>query len=99
MILIDLGSTHNFIDITITKKSKIIISKEDVVKVRVANGVQLVSEGKGKGIKVNIQGHFVTLHFFLLELVGCDMVLVVQWLQTLEIVSWNFRKLTMQFTL
>lgn len=34
----------------------------------------------------------------MLELAGCDMVLGVQWLQTLGTIPWNFKKLTMPFT-
>lgn len=48
-------------------------------------------------MQIKIQEKSFTMDFFLLELVGCDVVLGVQWLQTLGTISWNFKKLTMQF--
>lgn len=33
----------------------------------------------------------------MLVLAGCDVVLGVEWLQTLRTISWNFNELTMKF--
>ena len=37
------------------------------------------------------------MNFSLLELGGCDIVLGTQWLSTLGVISWNFKKLLMGF--
>lgn len=63
------------------------------------NGDQLINDGKGQGIKFNIQGFLFSMVLFVLELAGCDMVLGEQWLQTLGTISWNFKKLTMPLPL
>lgn len=44
-----------------------------------------------------MQGNQFTTNFFLLPLGGCDVVVGMQWLQTLGPVLWNFKKLTMSF--
>lgn len=83
VILIDSSSTHNFVDPTIAKRSKFLVCMKENVKVRVANGDQLLSEGKGQGVKVNIQGVIFSIDLFVLDLAGCDVVLGIQRLQTL----------------
>lgn len=93
VILIDTCSIHNFLDPAIVKGSEIPIYFEGKVKVRVANGDSLISEGKILGVRVNIYGFSFTLDLFALESIGCDMVLGVQWLQILGIISWNFKLL------
>lgn len=45
-ILIDTESTHNFLDLAILKKSNFLVDDIDKVKVRVANGDYIPSEGK-----------------------------------------------------
>lgn len=47
----------------------------------------------------DLLGNYFTLDLFVLELGRCDMVLGVQWLQSLVIVSWNFNKLSMDFSM
>jgi hypothetical protein len=46
IVLVDNGSTHNFLDSSVGKKLKVSISKEQRIKVKVANGEEVVSEGK-----------------------------------------------------
>lgn len=82
MILIDSNSTQNFLDCAITKNFRLHICLEEKVKVRVANGNQLLSEGKRMGIKVDIQGFSFTFDLFVLELASCEMVLRVQRLKS-----------------
>lgn len=54
VLMIDSGSTHNFIDWSVAKRSKFSIYLEESVKVRVGNGDQLVSEGKCGPICVRV---------------------------------------------
>lgn len=46
VVLIYSNNGHNFIDPSVAKRSKFPIYVEEMVKVRVANGYQLVCEGK-----------------------------------------------------
>lgn len=87
VVLIDSGSTHNFLDSGVAKKAKLPICAEKNVRVRVANGDHVVSEGLGRNVKVLMQGNFFTVNLFVMELVGCHMVLGIHWLQSLKTVT------------
>ena len=39
-----------------------------------------------------------TTDFLVLTLMGCDLVLGVHWLRELGLITWDFSKLTMEFT-
>ncbi|XP_041009343.1 uncharacterized protein LOC121253391 [Juglans microcarpa x Juglans regia] len=97
IILIDLGSTHNFLDPDVISRVPLPIVANDTVRVKVANGELVDSEGKVKGVHVGIQWAMFVLDMYVLVLVGCDMVLGVHWLQGLGPILWNFKELTMQF--
>lgn len=71
----DSGITHNFLDSSIAKRAKLPIYTGEKVTARVANGDQLTSEGVGKDVKILVQGNYFTVNLFVMELVGCDMVL------------------------
>ena len=47
--------------------------------------------------KVKLQGYTFVVDLYVLPLVGCDMVLGIQWLRTLGPILWDFLNLTMQF--
>ncbi|XP_042972766.1 uncharacterized protein LOC122304569 [Carya illinoinensis] len=97
-ILIDSGSTHNFIDPSLLSKLSLPVFTTDKVKVKIANGDQIQSEGSLKHVALVVQNLRFSVDLYLLVLVGCDIVLGVQWLQGLGSILWNFHNLTMQFT-
>jgi hypothetical protein len=41
---------------------------------------------------------FVT-EVYVIVLAGCDIILGIQWLVTLSFILWNYKDLTMEFTL
>jgi hypothetical protein len=51
--------------------------------VRVANGANILSEGKCNFVSLKMQGMIITANFYLLPLAGCD-VHGVEWLRTLS---------------
>lgn len=57
VILIDLGSTHNFLDRSIVKRAQLKAKKEDDIRVILANMVLLTIEGKSEELKIQIQGN------------------------------------------
>ncbi|XP_042983164.1 uncharacterized protein LOC122312586 [Carya illinoinensis] len=97
-ILIDTGSTHNFLDPAVVIKGQLPINQERRVRVRVASGEQLLSEGESVQTRFNIQGISFVDNMHVLVLAGCDMVLGIQWLRGLGSILWNFESLIMKFT-
>ncbi|KAF5466832.1 hypothetical protein F2P56_016722, partial [Juglans regia] len=96
-ILIDSGSTHNFLDPSLMSKLSLHVLTNDKVRVKVANGDQVQSEGRIKNVPMIIQDMKFSVDMYLLVLAGCDVVLGVQWLQGLGSILWNFHTLSMQF--
>ncbi|GJT17849.1 reverse transcriptase [Tanacetum coccineum] len=98
-ILVDSGSTHNFVDIRSAKRLGCKIRPTAPLLVSVANGEEIVSNYECKPFNWSIQGQNYSCDAMLLPLGGCEMVLGVQWLSTLGDINRNFRNLTMEFKL
>lgn len=75
VILIDSGSTHNFIDPTASKKAGISIHQNKAVEVMVANGDRLTGTGFCKEVSQLIQEIPIVTEFYLWKLEGCEIVL------------------------
>lgn len=96
-ILIDSGSTHNFLDPVLAKRTGQNIKHINPLTVVVADGTKVFSKAMVEGFKWNMQGAEFEANVRLLPLGGCDMVLGVQWLSTLGPVLWDFKDLRMEF--
>lgn len=96
-ILMDSGSTHNFLDIHTTKKLGCRMKSTCPLTVSVAGGTKMISQYMVKNFQWKIQGVLFTSDVMLLPLGGCELVLGVQWLSTLDTIKWNFKELTMKF--
>jgi len=99
VILIDSGSTHNFIDpssFTKVPLGEVILLH---LQVRVANGDIMSSSRKCNFVTLKVQGTTIITYFYLIPLGGCDVVLSIDWLLTLGPVIWDFSKLTLEYTL
>ena len=92
VILLNTGSTHNFMDETLAKGLKLQTNVESNFGVRVANGQVIRTIGECKEMKL-----YLKLTFNLLDLEGCGIVLGTQWLSTLGVISWDFKNLVMGF--
>ncbi|KAF8409204.1 hypothetical protein HHK36_005278 [Tetracentron sinense] len=99
MVLVDSGSTHNFMDPTVARKTNLTVIKGGRFEVTVANGDQLPCSGRCLNVEMVIQGVLISADFYLLGLGGCDVVLGAQWLQKLGPITWDFTNLTMDFNL
>lgn len=64
-----------------------------------ANGQIIHTKGVCEELKVQMQGNSLVTDFYILPLGGCDMVLGIQWLQSLGLIVCDFSALTMEFTL
>jgi hypothetical protein len=99
IVLIDSGSTHNFVDAKLAASLGIQPQPSDRITVQIANGQEVASPGRSREVEVKLQGVIFRTDLFILPLAGCDAVLGIQWLRTLGPILWDFSALTMQFTL
>lgn len=96
-ILIDSGSTHNFIDEQLAIKLHCQLTTVKPLKVTVANGNQLSCGQMCNNFSWMMQGVWFKADVLAIPLENYDMVLGVQWLSPLGDIIWNFANLTMQF--
>jgi len=97
-ILIDSGSTHNFLDLATAKKIGCSMKSTVPLQISVANGSKLTSSAICPGFQWLINGHEFQTDVMIVPLGSCEMILGVQWLSTLGPILWNFDKLEMQFS-
>ncbi|GJY48208.1 reverse transcriptase [Tanacetum coccineum] len=96
-ILMDTGSTHNFIAMAAARRMGCQLRRIVPLEVSIANGNQMVSEYMCKGFEWTIQGITYKADVMIIPLGSCDMVLEVQWLATIGDILWNFKKPTMEY--
>lgn len=97
-VLLDTGSTHNFIDMNSALKLDCRVEIITLMGVKVADGGQLVCDKIIKDFIWKMQGVEFQADVLLLPLSGSDMVLGIHWLSQLGPVVWDFAKLSMQST-
>lgn len=97
MVLIDSGSTHNFLSDKVAQSLRLPVVPTKPFSVHVANGERLRCQGQYEKVPVNLQGIPFSFTFYSLPLAGLDMVLGIQWLEMLGTVVCNWKNLTMDF--
>ena len=97
VVLIDSGSTHNFISDKVATLLHLPVVPTAPFNVRVANGQPLKCQGRFDNIHILLQGIPFSITFYSLPLTGLDLVLGVQWLEQLGYVVCDWKKMTMEF--
>ncbi|KAG7552546.1 Retrotransposon gag domain [Arabidopsis thaliana x Arabidopsis arenosa] len=98
-IIIDLDSTHNFMDPKVAEKLKCDLKPASMARVSVADGRMLRVDAKIDRFQWEFRGTQFQADLMVIPLRGCDMVLGVQWMETLGPITCDFKKLEMQFRL
>jgi hypothetical protein len=97
VLLVDSGSTHNFISSTTARKLGITPACTGKMEVLVANGEKLSSGGVCRGVTICLGEYQFTVDFYVLEIEGCEAVLGAVWLRTLGPILWDFSSMWMSF--
>ncbi|XP_021623868.1 uncharacterized protein LOC110623248 [Manihot esculenta] len=97
LILVDSGSTHNFVSVSKVDELQAEVDEKDGLRVNVANGKQLRSPGICKGAPIELGFTTFMVELFVLQLTGFDIVLGVNWLTTLGPILWDFNIMWMSF--
>jgi hypothetical protein len=96
-VLIDSGSTYNFINSKIAEELQLPIIPMGPFIVRVADGNRMKCQGRFEQVQVILQNIPFSLTLYSIPITGLDLVLGVQWLEQLGPVVCNWKKLTMDF--
>ena len=96
-ILVDSGSTHNFLTSSIASKLQSDLTSITPITVQAANGGKMSCESVCKGLKWKMQGVNFEADVFIMDLNNYDMVLGIQWLSLLGDILCNYKHLWMSF--
>lgn len=96
-VLIDSGSTHNFIQESVVNRCGYVIESLLAFKVFIGSGEYLVCKEVCRQVVISIQNTPVTEDLFVLSMSGANIVLGIQWLGKLGPVTRNHKELTMEF--
>lgn len=88
-ILVDSGSTHNFLNSKLATKMEIYPTKNGEFSVQVADGNKIKREELCENLPISVQRVQFHVSFFLLLVEGCDAVFGTQWLKRLGQIIWN----------
>ena len=81
IVLIDSGSTYNFISEKVANTLQLPMKPTEPFSVRVANGGSLTCQGRLKNVPIHLQGILFSLIIYALPLYGLDLLLGIQWLE------------------
>jgi hypothetical protein len=97
IILVDSGSTHNFIHRCIDQETHCYIHAVTNFQIMITNGGSMKCGGRCENVCLQIGDYHLKSHMFAIDMGGCDIVLGVDWLRTLGPIIMDFKALTMQF--
>jgi hypothetical protein len=89
VILINNGSTHNFISERLANGLPVVPTK--AFTVWIANSEKLKCQGRFKEVRVDLYGTHSSLTLYFVPLTGLDLVLGIQWLKMLGSVVCNWK--------
>nr|GMC63072.1 Aspartic peptidase [Ipomoea batatas] len=95
--LVDMSSTHNFINAMAATHLHLPITRRTGLQVAVANGEPLSSLGICEQVLLQAETFSFLANLFVIPLSGVELILGIKWLRTLEPVWWDFETLQMSF--
>ena len=98
IVLIDSGSTHNFIHCRVAKELNCFLYPTPECQVMIANGGTINCSGKCHNIKLSMGEYVLTSPMLSIPMGGVDVVLEFQWLQSLGTIAFNFQELFIRFS-
>jgi hypothetical protein len=95
IILVDSGSTHNFIHHCIAQETHCYIHAVNNFQIMIANSGSMKCGGRCEIVRLQIGDYHLKSHMFSIDMGGCDIVLGAYWLRTLGPILMDFKELTM----
>ncbi|GJW93030.1 ty3-gypsy retrotransposon protein [Tanacetum coccineum] len=98
-ILIDNGSTHNFVRPGVVERMHLPLQATKVFKVYIGSGESLLCESVCSQVTLHMQSLDMEVDLYVLPMQGPNVVLGIQWLQKLGKVTHDYAQQVMEFTL
>lgn len=95
--MVDYGSTHNVLDLEMAEEIGCLAQPITKQKVMVVNGDKLIYDSICNHFKWCMQGQWFEASVLLMPLKGCELILGMEWLNSLGMVKWDFPNLRMEF--
>jgi hypothetical protein len=99
IVLIDSSSAHNFIHYKLPKALNFFVYPAPEFQVMIADGGTINCSGKFNKINLTMGEYVVNIPMITIPMGGVDVVLGIQWLQSLGTISFNFQELFIKFSL
>eukprot|EP00253_Pinus_taeda_P029026 PITA_29026 len=90
VVLIDSGSTHNFIHQKVVEAVHCFVRENSNFQVQIADGGTMKCEGCCENVKLQMGDYQLKPHMFAIHMGGCDIVLGAEWLRTLGPITMDF---------
>jgi hypothetical protein len=93
IILVDRGSTHNFIHRRIAQETHCYIQAVNNFQIMISNGGSMKCGGRCENVCLQIDDYHLKSHMFAIDMGGCDIVLGEDWIGTLGPILMDFKRL------
>jgi hypothetical protein len=90
IILVDSGSTHNFIHLRVAQETHCYIHAVNNFQIMIVNGGSMKCGGHCENVRLQIGDYNLKSNMFAIDMGGCDIVLGVKWLRTLGPILMDF---------
>ncbi|KAF3773793.1 hypothetical protein EJ110_NYTH54612, partial [Nymphaea thermarum] len=97
IVLLDTGSTHNFLNSNLAHIVEGKITPQSSFNVLVGNGEKMVCNKVCKGVSLEMQKTPFTIDLYLLPIGGVDLVLGIQWMKPLKRTLLDWENMTLTF--
>ncbi|KAJ9546382.1 hypothetical protein OSB04_018925 [Centaurea solstitialis] len=98
VVLIDSGATHNFISKELVKQQRVKVEDTNECTITLGSGIEELGRGICRGVSILLQGLDVKDDFLPIQLGNSDVILGIQWLETLGTISHNWKTQVMKFS-
>jgi hypothetical protein len=99
IVLIDSGSTHNFIHYKLAKDLNCFVYLVPEFQVMIVDGGTINCSEKCNKINLTMGEYVMNSPMLSIPMGGVNVVLGIQWLQSLGTMAFNFQELFMKFSL